>query len=77
MYKSYSINCLNLGLDLIYDLMELEMLAIYGWQTKSLLLASSFMLLGLPLYSYSYKNLFYTLRKSLQTTSALPCRRYM
>ena len=30
MYKSYSINCLNLGLDLIYDLMELEMLAIYG-----------------------------------------------
>lgn len=30
MYKSYSINCLNLGLDLSYDLMELETLAIYG-----------------------------------------------
>ena len=48
MYKSYSINCLNLGLDLIYDLMELEMLAIYGWQTKSLLLVGPLMLLGLP-----------------------------
>jgi len=30
MYKSYSINCLNFGLDFIYDLMELEMFAIYG-----------------------------------------------
>ena len=48
MYKSYSINCLNLGLDFIYDLMELEMLAIYGWHTKSLLLVSSLMLPGLP-----------------------------
>ena len=60
MYKSYSINCLNLGLDLIYDLMELETLVIYGQHTKSLLLVSPLMLPGLPLSSYSYKNLFQT-----------------
>ena len=51
MYKSYSINCLNLGLDLIYDLMELEMFAIMDSVQSKLLLASSLILPGLPLSS--------------------------
>ena len=72
MYKSYSINCLNLGLDLIYDLMELETLAIYGQHTKSLLLVSPLMLPGLPLSSYSYKNLFYTQCKTKSKLGSQP-----